>query len=266
MATGALANTRTGAPSTIFAPIEQAIEYSYDTRVGGQTTRRFRGPFLALNIYAAQLQQVGWSIKLSNPSHSPNWELVATIGLTWANTQLLDNPVDVWELTSNKVEKDFLNSQSPLIATLTPGDIAIIQNFLDNTPQIIQNVTAFLATAPYSTLSTAGNTAMTLIIAGVRTIPVFQPVIRHTQTTSNIYAVVASQVNVGSVLSGASIGVPTSGLAFVVPSNPGTPKTGFSYGWLKNYPQITASAFNKTQIITTYEFGLYSADMYTILA
>jgi hypothetical protein len=265
MSIGALANTRTGAPNTLFAPIEQPIEYNYDPRTGGQTTRRMKGPFSALNIQASQLQNSGWTVKVHNPSQSPSWELIATIGLIWSNTQLFDNPIDLWELTSSKVEYDFLNSQNPLTASLTTLDIQIIKNYLDNTPQITATAAALLATAPYNTLSTSGTTAINLILANVRTSPVFQPVIRHTQTTSNIYAVAASQANVGSVISGASIGVP-SGLAFVVPSNPSVAQPGLGYGWLKNLPQVTASAFNKTQIITTYEFGLYPTALYNFLA
>src|ERR1700743_1442423 len=87
--------------------IEQPIRASSDPRTGAQTTRTWHGPLGALLPLFAPLSADGWVFQL-NPISPVTYELVASIGYTWTNSGIADNAVDVWDLTSNKVEKDLL--------------------------------------------------------------------------------------------------------------------------------------------------------------
>lgn len=254
--------TIAGNPRVMLTAVEQPIEYITDQRTGAQTVRRWRGPYLACLALIPNLVANGWNTQL-NSSTGVVWNLQATIGLSWSNTVIADNPVDTWELHSNKVEKDFLNAQNALVASLSPTDIKILQNFLDNTPSPLPT------TPPVAddgmALSTAGVSAYQLILLGVKSVVIFQPLLKHTQTTSNIYAIQASFTNVGQILSTATMLTLLPGtLAFTMPTDPTYGKTGFSFGWLKDYPNVTVSAFNKTQISQDFEFGLWNNTMFNV--
>src|SRR5262249_39281253 len=148
--------------------------------------------------------------------------------------------------------------QNALVASLSASDIKILQNFLDS-PQTPPPAATTLVDDAGHTLSTNGQTAYQLILAGVRTYPIFQPVLKHTQMTSNVYAVQASFANVGKIISPPTLLATLPGvLAFTMPRDPAFVKPGFAYGWLKDYPNVTASAFNKTKIEQVFEFGLWN--------
>lgn len=239
---------------------EQAIRYTTDPRTGAQTVRTFHGPYQAVLNLVAGLQNNGWATDLHYKA-GPVWELTATIGLSWSNNQILDNPVDLWELTSNRVEKDFLNAQNSLVASLSTTDIQILQNFLDNPPFPIPTTPPVSASG--AALSGNGLIAYNLVLSGVKSQAIFQPVLKHTQTTSNIYAVAASVANVGMLLKTSTLAaVLPNALAFTMPADPAFGKTGFAYGWLVDAPNVRVSAFNKTQIEQVFEFGLWSTAMY----
>lgn len=263
-----LPSTRNGSPVSVNGYVEKAIRYVTDPRTGAQTIRTQHGPYNVLLANVPGFQNSGWATDLhcrNQEQGSPEWELIATIGLSWGATQIQDNPVAVWELISNKVEKDFLNAQNALVASLTQTDQAILKSYIDNPQFPAPTIATLSTTAPYSGLSTQGITAMTLILLGVTSQKIFQPVLKETQTTSNIYAIAASFDNVGQIISTATLSssLPNA-LAFTMPPDPVNGKSGFAYGWLKNYPNVTVSAFNKTQIIQEYEFGLWNTTMYNV--
>lgn len=257
--------------------IPQPFEIRYDPRTGGTTESKWRGPYNYLLPIKLNLDANGWTTHLSSPNNGASWQLDATIAAIFSSiTGILDNPVDQWELTSNKVEVDFLNAQSPLVNSLTAGDIFLLSNFISQ--QVDVGDVTWLSTgvptlpnynlgaAGVYTLSSNGETALALILSGVKSFPVFQPVLRQTRTTSNIYAIAASTANVNSIFSTAEvtslINVP---VAFAVPPDPIYGKLGFAYGWQKDFPNVVSAAGVKTQIITEYEFGLWNTSMYVFV-
>ena len=106
--------------------------------------------------------------------------------------------------------------------------------------------------------------------SGMEVFPIEASVISHTQLVSNQYAVQASFLNVGRIISSASMysmeGVPNS-LLYAVPTIP-TPSQfietagDLQYGWRKVRPKVTRLAYFKWRIAQSYQFGLWATKAY----
>ncbi len=241
--------------------IEQPIHYAYDARTGFVTTRTWRGNYNRLVSLLPYLQQNGWSFEMSS-STGANYTLTATIGYSWANSGINDNPIDVWEFVSNKVEKDLLSSDIAIVNALSSSDIKTIKAGLDSnpiTPPTDSSITA---------LSAGAQTVYKLLFNNVTSTIVFAPTVRHTQTVSNVYAVAAALANIGRIFSTVTLDalVPDT-VAFNLPADASITKLGLNlaYGFMKDYPNVTPSAYNKTQITQDYQYGLWSTDLYGAL-
>lgn len=101
--------------------------------------------------------------------------------------------------------------------------------------------------------------------AGVEAFPMEASVIRHSQVTSNLYAVQASYNNMNRIISSASMysieGTP-SALLFAVPN---TPSPGqfietagdLQYGWRKVRPAVSRLSRMKWRVTQNYQLGLW---------
>jgi len=111
-----------------------------------------------------------------------------------------------------------------------------------------------------------------LMKAGVENFPVENSKIQHTMVTSNQYAVKASFINQGRLISTASMysveGTPLN-LLFNVPSMPLPTQFievagDLQYAWRKIRPQVARLSRLKWRIVQTYQFGLWAVKPYGI--
>lgn len=159
---------------------------------------------------------------------------------------------DIWELQPNMVEKDILDA-----------DIAI------NNLTVAQKDAIKAAVAANSVGSLSGNSLKyyKLLRAGVTSVRVFEPVLRHTLIVRADYRIAASLTNVGKILTTAQLqsfeNVPGI-LLFNLPtgSKVRTDALDVDYGWLKKYPTVTQISGGKWQISQEWEYGLWSTDLY----
>ena len=166
---------------------------------------------------------------------------------------------DVWELQPNVVEKDFLEADLSAINALTDTQIADVKKAGDD-PTV--DITSYNSTQ---------KTCVRLLRAGVKSVRVFAPVLRHTITVARNYTVAATLTNCGSILSTSALqsneNVPGT-LLFNLPtgSNP-TRTDGLSlkYGWFKKYPSVTQVGQGRWQIVQEWEYGLWSNDLYNYI-
>lgn len=255
--------------------VEQRPKYSWDPRTGFITTRTFIGPQRAITGLLASLQAGGWSFEV-DPDGGQNYRVTAMIGASWSNSGLQDNPVDVWELTSNRVEKDLLSSNLPIInaltpaAGMTPSDLFVIRYLLDNPPQSPPVVGAPSASANPPQLSADGLLIYKLMTAGVTSSIVFQPVLRQTQTVSSQFAINQAVTGVGTLFSSATLSsIIPAGLLVSLPADGSyVNSNGFTmnFGWLKDFPNVTVAAYNKTQITQDWQFGFWEETLWGVPA
>lgn len=194
-------------------------------------------------------------------------------------TGTVEAPINLWELTGGEAQSDLLESNvyTAITSTLTQKNMDIIRSAIQNPPDGSDTSGPYSAKdRPQASVTAAcftdGNAANALAVyklmqAGIRSVIVSTPVIRHTQTVSNSWAVPVSLTNVGRIISSASMSttelVP-AGLLFTIPTIvPATFQTiTVAYGWRKKWPTVQQVALRKWQLIQEWEFGLWSTDLY----
>lgn len=160
---------------------------------------------------------------------------------------------NVWELQPNMVEKDIMDA-----------DIAIN----DLTTAQKDAVTAAVAANDVGTLSGNSLKFYKLLRAGVKSIRIFEPVLRHSLTVRSDYSIAASLTNAGKIYTTAQLysveNVPKI-LLFDLPSLSAvrTDSVSVDYGWLKKYPSVTQISGGKWQIEQEWEYGLWATDLYS---
>lgn len=169
-------------------------------------------------------------------------------------------PVETWELTATPAEKDLLES-----------DLA--GKVVDRTK--IDALRKYTSTgnpddAPSSNTEPVVNTLRNLITNGTRGVRIWIPTLRHVQTVSNQWDINVSQTNVGKIIKTSRMaaleGFPTNGVLFTLPDIPNPTKTTGNpttkFGWYKNFPDIRRAAWNKISLEQTWEYQLWSVDLY----
>jgi hypothetical protein len=202
-----------------------------------------------------------------------------------------------WELFSATSEKDLLEAQVEvpnLIGTLTQDQIRQIRHFVLDKPTTLQtdpNNSAltlpslqpivdadFLpplvpAADLFGMTTNATNAAQAVIVynlmmRGVTSHPVEQPILRRTMITSQHYAVALALVNVRKIISTASLisleNISSESL-FYNPGNgqlllPNDVSTypNLAYGWYKGFPTVQEIALLKYSIVQEWKYGLWT--------
>jgi hypothetical protein len=106
--------------------------------------------------------------------------------------------VELWEFFAQHAEKDLLEAsvESDIISTLSINNIIQIRLMLQS-PTLDVNGNPNVTTADFSDGNPTNAVAVyQLMMAGVRSYPIEQPVLRHSLTTSNQYALRRSLANV----------------------------------------------------------------------
>jgi len=241
--------------------VEQGVERRYSTQSGWQTVRRFKGTQSAIESLAADLVNFGYDVSISE---GPEWQLEATVG--YDTDGGVEQPIDQWELMASAVEKDLLSADVESVNSIVPADIEILRTVIDGTS---------LSAAPSWTSTTTAipNNLYLLVKSGVKSAVVYAPVLKHTKTVSRAYEIPASLTNVGSVISSSALisqeSIPTN-ISSQFPTSGYTTKSGitngFYKGWLKAFPVIQTSAYQKTQIVQEWHWGFWATSLYTIVA
>ena len=112
---------------------------------------------------------------------------------------------------------------------------------------------------------------LTLILRGQSSAPVFAPTLRFTQTVASQYAIQASLLNAGNIISTGSMALLENipnGLLFSLPANPNPPNQFLSipgdlvWGWFKDFPTVRQIAKLKWNIVQEWQYGLYPVAVY----
>jgi hypothetical protein len=198
--------------------------------------------------------------------------------------------VPLWEMMSKKAEVSLFSIFNPLAAAVAQSNINLIKSNLLNlqSGQYLTGPSPGSVTTPASGSTPASTVAivwpdtdtsaaawelLSFYLVDVTSYMKFVPELHYTRTVNAQYFSPASFSNVGRVYSSATLisawAVP-NGLLFGFPSAPAIPLAlaGFNlgYGWFTNGPEVRQISHFKWQIIQTWEWGLWSGDMYgTIL-
>jgi hypothetical protein len=113
-------------------------------------------------------------------------------------------------------------------------------------------------------------TLYNLMIRGQTSFAMFAPVLRQTQTVTAQYAIAASQLNVGKLISSSSL--PTienlpDDLLFNLPEDTVTDQYiqipgDLLFGWFKKFPTVRQVARLKWQILQEWQYGLWPVVVY----
>jgi hypothetical protein len=245
--------------------VEQPIERTNDPRRGPSTTRRFKGQRNDLLSIKATFDAAGWSTRFTA---GPVCNLEATIGqdVDGVNPPV-DQPIDTWELGANVAEKDILTADTTLVNTAmaSVNDSVVLRD-------LIKGGTKFEDIASGDFETGAGWAIAKLISGGVQSILTYQPILRHNKTVSNVYEIPNSLSNVGSVLLTSTLITQETIPSRIANSLPASGAevsrggySGYRYGWLKAYPTITESGYNKTTIAQEWQWGLWPTDLFNVL-
>lgn len=169
-----------------------------------------------------------------------------------------EQPVNDWELMSNDVEKDLLESDIDIVNNLTDNEkLGLSQYMQDPGPD----------TFPASEPGSDYEALVKQVQRGLRSVEVSAPSLRHTMTVSKNYSTKATFTNVGAVYTPAKLieleSVPTS-LLFDPPTL-STDREDVIWGYLKKFPTIRVSAGNKMQIEQEWKFNLWSTLIYPVI-
>jgi hypothetical protein len=251
-----------GFPETIVigyaGATEQPVKFRWDTRLGWETTRRWRAAALAPILgLLPQLQNAGYNFEMGS-ANGVVWEVTATIGYSYSGGAVQDNPVAVWELASTKAEKDLLSVDLPIINGLTAQEVAVIRSNYLNPPPDATASPAGTPNLPQTVADLAGNalTIYSLMVQGFTGIPINAPTLRQTQTVSSVNAVQQAVDGQNQLYAIGTINPPAS-LNINLDSLGTSGKTGFVYAWYKDFPNARVAAFNKTQIVQEWVYGLW---------
>lgn len=158
-------------------------------------------------------------------------------------------PIPVWEMFSNAVEIDILEANG-IFQQMTDEDRRKIREAINNPQEGRSPAVTGAALEVYL-----------LMLKGVRSVRVNQVTLRLSRSVSSAFAVWNSILNNNFVYTSATLrsveGVPTN-IFLPASSNDGE----FVTGWLKKFPGIQTTGFNKIQLTQEWEFGKWSVFVY----
>lgn len=258
---------------------------------GGETGGTYEGLDSAIQPLIQTLFNLGYSVEYRK-SKSPISTLIfrAAFQATGGGappTPNLDYK-DTWELVRNTVQKELLESDHPYVSALSSDDFTLLKTYLNG--QAAQGTTPTFTgggtpgTIPGggwvpATSIAAANYLYQLFLAGVKTVPVKQPVIRLTRTTSPQYTAPFNTANIDTLLTTASM-ITDSGLpaSFAIPAANLTTaliaKSGgtlaqarndgldLQFAWYKDLVSENKHGSERLQFILQYEFGLWDTKLY----
>ncbi len=241
-------------PSKILLGKPGAIEQPLKAQGGPlkptSVVRTWKGPKAAV---MALLAQVFPYFDYNYEENGPNATL--QIDQPYFEGQSPEVPVNNWELLPGVIEKDLLEA-----------DLAIVNDMDADTKRIIRDAIQNPEPGFEPDITAEDHKLYVLMLAGQRAIKEFAPMLTHTQTVSNTYTVRASTVNVGRILTNATLisleSIPDNFLIAMdsPPYNYVSHRTSepiLKYGWLKHPPTLNSAYGGRQQITQQWEFGLW---------
>ncbi len=225
------------------------------SEAGAYTVKVWEGTLTEIYQIAAVCEQSGglWEITESFTGAKHRIECRFPIDFNTTET-----PVDGWETFGEEVEKDVLEADIAGIDSMDDGDKAIIRAVLDNGVNSDDSLRQRLTDDPFS------NELYNEVVYGLKAVRIVVQHLRHTQTVSTLYPVVAALSNVGKIISTASLrtfeAVPNT-LVFNLASTTSN-RVAAAYGWYKKFPTVRISSGHRIQIEQEWEYGLWSKLVY----
>ena len=252
-----MAGPITGAPGVQLQPLQYGKNDS--------------GNYTILTYESADKEAIGAMVSMLTATGGANYEVTESFGksrLTIHTPYTLfgldprTDRVELWEFFAQHAEKDLLEAsvESQIISTLSTLNIQTIRLYLQSPPNVKDgdpdvDLSSFTDGNPANALE-----VYQLMLAGVRSYPIEQPVIRHTITTSNRYSINRSLANVRAILSTQSLlafnNIPNA-LLFNIPNDVSN-NPSFAYGWRQLFPTAQQVALLKWQIVQEWQYGLWA--------
>lgn len=224
---------------------------------GSYTIRTWEGTQSAIESQAASLPiTCTWEIREGVGVYT----LEARYGTAKGGSENDPPASDIWEFTSNAVEKDILESDNAAVTAVSQLNIARIRDYILNPPKDgieegdFDGATASSAFSLYK-----------LMASGVKSVRVDAVIARHTQTVSLGYSIRPALTNVGKIVTSGSMLSQEGMPAAVLYNLPQTVANDvrFIWGWYKKYPTVRMAAFSKMQIEQEWEYGRWAYLLYT---
>lgn len=236
-----------GAPGAHLQP----FNYGWSPQRGGWTRRSWHGPKVNVAALAINLRANGYEYEVQETG--PNAILTSLIGRTDDGTT--EVPTTLWERRVNRIQKSMF--QHTAFTTLTQAQRDAIKLAIKNE----NGATSLAADA-------AALNFYKVFASGFEDFIVEQPVVIRNQTSSSTYAVTCVMNNVGNILTPAQMLSFESAPGAVLDTktvSAALAAAPFSciYGYRKGDPQMTQQAFNRWQVTTEFEAGIWSMYAYT---
>ena len=156
-----------------------------------------------------ELKAGGWEYTVDNSSRV-KWVITATRGGGDPNNPTAPPestvPIsDQWELAANLLEKDLLESDSPMIQDLYLEDSVSFDDDMKNLRKYMNDADAIPARADYDPLYPVYYSLVDIIRSGVKSIRLFQPTLRHVQLITSKYELKDSLAKCGKIITAADI-------------------------------------------------------------
>jgi len=244
------------------AAVELPPRYIFDTSRGWTTIRTFKGTPAQVAALEANYAASGWNTDVTGGAV---WTLTATTADDDRSPGIGEEPIDLWELSANVVEKDILSSNCAVVKAFTTAITTYLRDVLDGKVDISGKTCVSEATTPAAIYGNANAIQVFLCIAhGLKSERVSAPTLRHTRTAARDYEFASATTGVNELYSKTALG-----LAETIPLgifnnmtappavNPFTRTDGVIVfaGWKKQFPHIQASASGKSQIVTEWEYN-----------
>jgi hypothetical protein len=230
---------------------QNAEQITYTPQNGFSYAGRIEGLKESVRPFIDQLRALGYSFQYSC-DQSP----FATIQFDSAGAPQgggNETPTLVWEYFANRVEIDILEADISAINSISEEELIAIR----------QHIASPVEGSSPALVDPNAIDLYALMLKGVRHFRIFSPTLRRSKLVSDTYAVQASQANVGSIITSGTLAtqedVPTR--LFALPSAVSS-KTGFVYGFYKNFPSIQQSGVGRWQVSQEWDFGLWPTFLY----
>lgn len=244
---------------------EQPIKFGWSRERGPYTTKEWRGTEARVRSKITEVIAQGGSYDVERLPGDV-WKIVAQFatseGAGGGSTGGAEI-TETWELLPKDAQKDILSSYHSLVSGLTQANI----------DQIRTDVNSLSVTAANTTLTGNALVVFKLMKAGVENVEIEQPVLSHNWIVPVNANLSYAYANIGRIYTTSSLisseGVPSylaSSLSawtssFSDPSY-GTNRISLVFGWKKRPPTQRVTNDSRREISQTWEYGLWSTDVY----
>lgn len=261
--------------------VPQPIRSSFHPQRGWTVSQEFRGPKAAITAVSDLYAALGWQVDYTSRTGAV-WSVVVATSNDNTDPNAPQNVINDWTFSNGESEKSILYADTATVNAIPQYEKNAIQSGLATPPvkltDPIPKGTKYIDGNGHeqelsfdSPVSPVGKQLFAFMRMGLASVPVFQPIIRHTMTVSNLYSVRAANLNAKKVMTTAQLVAlenPPASLLVDLEGVAGDNYTGtlpLKYGWLKYPPEKSQSAFNRVTIAQIWKYGLYDTIGHTFV-